>query len=723
MFHIKLHSGLRFKLENRIFIISRLLSDGKVETLDETFDEKILFTQKELIKQLDSGNLHFEIDSIKNKDKKADGNNEFDTSFFEFEKHKDKAIFRLNVIKPLIIGRNYLLGAKNVDKRVQEVNSYENNIEKAHEIFDSSYFKKVSRASIYRWVKDYEASNQDIRALIPGYSRSGGKNKARCSEIVLAFINEEISNFYFDKQRVSMYDLYINVVDKISDYNEFAEVKIDTPSYVSISRYINAIPEYALIANRFSKKTADNRFKQVNGGVEVKYPLERVEIDGTPLDLIITDEDGDVMPKPVFIAAIDKLSRSIVGFSVSFGGEGWEDVMLCIRHILMDKSYVKSKYTDIKNEWKAYGVPQTIVVDNGLGFKNNAMKDAAYQLGIDLQFCPVRMPQWKGSIERFMRTSCTGLVHKLPGTTRSNFTQLSNDENPSKDACIPLSLFVKLLHKWIIDIYLEDYHKGAGGIPSKIWAKAVQTYPVAWPNSIQELPILLGKVEYRQIRNTGIELMNLNYNSAELNKLYHMFSVSNNGLHTSFKVKYDPFNIDKIYIYDHMIENKWIQAQSVNHQYTENLTEIEHRLACKRAMNELGNVNIVALAKAHHDIVEEVNNNIKNSKKNRHSKRQKAKFEGYNSINIILDSEDSQTCKSQNVLNIIDENVILPSNENVSDIGIVYKSQNTDVIEIENNYQTNVQSKMTKKISDSKNESQELLMSDDYDGFEIIDDF
>ena len=716
MFHVKLQAGLKFKLGKSVYMISKLLSDGNVQAIEETFNETILLTQSEMIKELTAGNLCFEVKDMSTSITNNKTKFEYPINDIEFEKHKDRAIFKFNVIKPLITLNSFSIGRDKVKQRVEIVNSYKNNPTLAQQIFDSSFYSEVSVASVYRWIKQYQLSNRDIRSLIPGYSRSGGKNKPRMNSIVVDFIVEEIHNYFLNSQKVTVVELYLKIVHRVSDYNKFANEKISVPSYTTVTRYINTIPEYEFIAGRYNKRLAESKFGQVNAGVEVTRPLERVEIDGTPLDLIVTDEEGDIIGRPTFIAAIDKLTRCIVGFSLSFGGEGWQDVMLCIKHILMDKSYVKEKYKDIKNEWVAFGVPETIVIDNGLGFKNKAMTDAAYQLGINLQFCPVKTPQWKGSIERFFRTTCINFIHNLPGTTKSNPYQLSDTDNPSKDARISLTLLVKLFHKWAVDIYSQMLNKGAGGVPAQIWESEVQKHPIAWPNSIQEIAVLLGKVEFRQIRNTGIELMNMHYNSSELNKLYRKFTTGNDGKNTSFKVKYDPFDISKIFVYDHLIDNRWLEVLSVYQKYTKNLSEWEHKLICKRTLLKVGKVDIIALAEAKYEIQQEINDN------NTYSKKQKAKSKRYDSNNIISDRSLEEILKS-NESEMINNNIKTSkcSIINPSDIGHAYQNSGISMNVTEKSFSN--KSKIKNQNKNKKTESSDIdaLLPEDFDGFEIVD--
>ncbi|MFZ8444692.1 integrase catalytic domain-containing protein, partial [Staphylococcus aureus] len=50
--------------------------------------------------------------------------------------------------------------------------------------------------------------------------------------------------------------------------------------------------------------------------------------------------------------------------------------------------------------WPCYGVPQVIVVDNGLEFHSQALQSLAMDLGLAVVFCPKYQPWYKGSIER-----------------------------------------------------------------------------------------------------------------------------------------------------------------------------------------------------------------------------------------------------------------------------------------------------------------------------------
>lgn len=714
MFPITLKPGLRFKKDNKIYQILKLLPNQLVEVLDETFGDSFNFTQQELISSLSNGDLQFE---VKGRNTKKTSDNKINTTY-EFNDisntpYNEVAIFKFRVIEPLLDLPNRK--ESDVIKRMNEINTLIQNPKAVQEKLKCTFYKKTSRTSIYRWIKEYEEGNKDFRTLVPLYYNCGGKNQCRLDPVIMNFIKQFIKEKYLHKQRITRYDTWIFVVNKIAEYNLISLNKLSTPSYSTICRHIDKIPEYELVSARYSKRNAEIRFGKVNGGVKVSYPLERVEIDAKTVDLIIVGEDGEVIGRPNFIAALDKMSRNILGFNISFGRTGWQDTMQCLRHIMTDKSYVKSKYPNVKNNWTSFGVPKTIVIDNGKEFKNKAMEDACLQLGIILEYAPPRFPEWKGSIERFFGTSDTSFVHNLPGTTRSNPQQLAEGEKPSNLACLTLSTFTKLIHKWIIDVYSQSLNKGAKGIPAKIWDKYISEHPVSWPNSISELAVALGKVTYRKISNTGIQLNNLTYNSFELHKLYLQFSEANNGLKEKFKIKYNPLDISRIFIYDHLISKDWIEITSTCLEYTNNLSEWEHLECCKRARKEVGTVDIISLAKSKVEIYKEIDQGIN------YSRSRVAKAKRIDSSKEIFENSNFDSYPNVNLQENNTKTIV--NNYNISDIGIEYEHSNQSnsvIISLESAKINKGKKNIKKKENIENSYNHDYITEEDLEGFSII---
>lgn len=623
MFPIYLKSGQRFKLSGSIYTILRNESNEKIQVLNESFNEMCFFTYKELIQNLTSGKLKFE---VKGKNTKPSSNNDIKTSYsfndLESSPYKNTIIYRRKIIESLLQIPESKRTRKDITDHVKNVNSLFEFPSRFKEHYGVEPLKKISASTVYRWIKFFNESGGDIRSLAPDYKNCGGKYKSRFNDKIQQFLVESVNERYLNMQRVTIKELFYDVVNRVTEYNELSNNILDYPSYSTIVRNVHKIPQYDLIAHRFGKRSAEKNYTPVGDGVKVTKPLERVEIDSTILDILLVDDSGKIIGRPYIVAAIDKFTRSILGFSIGFGSVGWPEVMQCIYHMLTDKSYVTQKYPDIINEWTAFGTPITLVIDNGLAFNNNPMADAALQLGFIVQQCPPKVPEWKGSIERFFGIANKGLIHQMPGTTRSNPQQLSEDENPSKQACLKFPIFIKLIHKWALDVYSQDFNKGVKAIPSKLWAKSMQDNLIPLPNDISEIAICLGRIAYRKVTRKGIELNNLRYNSDNLNKLLRKFSIENEGKNKKFKVKYNPLDLSEVFIYDDLIDKCWFRVPSTDLQYTKNLTEWEHKENVARALCEVGTVDIVALAKAKAQIYQEIQNNNSLSKKKTKIKKQ-----------------------------------------------------------------------------------------------------
>ncbi|MEG6520852.1 DDE-type integrase/transposase/recombinase [Desulfotomaculum sp. 1211_IL3151] len=604
MFRVQVEVGIRFKLNEKIYRILKVYENRDVQVRDEKYQDVIIFTEIELRQQLDSGSLVFESKG-KNYSPDLETGIKFNSDFGDLSssvnpKYIKAAKFRLKVIEPLLNIENRTKST--VSNRVMEVNSLlSDQYSDFHNMY-SSVCNSISCSSVYQWIKDYTNSGRDFTSLIPSYHRSGGKNKSRMNQKVLLFIDEIINKYYKDQLRLTKDDIYYEVIHRIEEHFLVTGKKIHHPSYPTIARIINTIPEAELVLKRHGKKQAKETFDKVGAGVQVERILERVEIDHSPIDLLVPDENNKLR-RPYITAAIDKFSRMILGFCISFEPPSYSTVMQCLRHVLMDKSYIKEKYPSIENEWHAYGVPKVIIVDNGAEFHGNALKDACEQLDILIYYAPRRTPEWKASIERYFRSFQSGLIHKMPGTTRSNVQDLG-EIDPSKHACIDMSLLLELIHKWIVDVYSRRVNRGAKGVPSLVWDHNVKIYPPAWLNSTHDIPILLGYVTERVIRDKGVELDCLYYNSTELNKLLCSFTRQNNGYNQGFKIKWDPLDISHIYLYDHIISKRWLKIPAVDQDYSKGLTSWEHKLARKISREMFCKVDEISLARAKHYILQ-----------------------------------------------------------------------------------------------------------------------
>lgn len=278
-----------------------------------------------------------------------------------------------------------------------------------------------SASSLYRWHQLLLHAQGDLRALIPRTDRRGGHSPRLPVEVseMLAAVTDRV---YLTKQRNPIRAVHDALLIEISRVNAQRTEKLPLPDYSTVRRYIRSLPCYDVDLARYGREYTRKKYRHSGISPAASYILERVEIDHTPLDLFVCDEETQlVLGRPYVSWMIDCNSRMIPGFYISFSPPSIDAVLRCLKHAIKSKEYVREQYPDIVNEWPCSGVPMLAVVDNGLEFHSADLLRATFELGIHYQFCPPRTPWFKPMVERSLRSLTEQFAHLLPGTSFANW--------------------------------------------------------------------------------------------------------------------------------------------------------------------------------------------------------------------------------------------------------------------------------------------------------------
>jgi putative transposase len=459
--------------------------------------------------------------------------------------------------------------------------------------------RAVSVTSVYRWLGDYTVSGHDIRALVGNSTRQGGKHQTRLEAEVEAIIGAVIEDRYYVPEKVTIDDIYLEVLLRIAEENQVRHEreKLTPPSRMTIWRRIEALDEAEKLIAKRGKRLAKQQLRQYGQMDYPTLPLERVEIDHTPLDVIVIDgQDNLPLGRPTLTSCLDTATRYPLGFYIGFDPPSYLTVMQCLHHAIETKGPVSEKY-GTEHDWIAYGLPFTLAVDNGKEFIGADLQDACLSLGIELVQMPLRLPHFKAAIERMFGTLNTGLLHTLPGTTFSNPRQRGEYKSEQK-AFITLQDLDQLFHIFLLDVYAESFHRGLGDIPARRWAAMIQSgfYP-RLPARRQDLKILLGRLAYRQISPAGIQFLTLRYNSPNLAPVRTYLKGE------KAKVKYDPTDLGTIYVYDPR-QQAYLKVACLDQEYAQGLSLWKHQVIRNLARQEYDQVDLLALARAKRKIQE-----------------------------------------------------------------------------------------------------------------------
>ena len=105
-----------------------------------------------------------------------------------------------------------------------------------------------------------------------------------------------------------------------------------------------------------------------------------MEIDHTPLDLQVIDKVTRlVLGRPWITLAIDRKSRCILGFYVSFNPPSAYSVLACSATGNPAEGGPTQAVPRHRSEWPCHGVPDLIACDNGMDLHANDIEIAAWR--------------------------------------------------------------------------------------------------------------------------------------------------------------------------------------------------------------------------------------------------------------------------------------------------------------------------------------------------------
>jgi len=388
----------------------------------------------------------------------------------------------------------------------------------------------------------YRVSGGTLSALVPS-KHSGGKGKGRLSADLEAIIETTIQEEYLTPQKRTAQ----RIVDEVR--RRCYRANLPPPADNTVRSRLQALRADDTLRRREGARRARQKFDPVPGTFPPPaWPLAVVQIDHTPVDLIVVDEQyRRPIGRPYLTLAIDVYSRCIPGFCLSLEAPSAVSAGLCIAHAVLDKdAWLAQRHLD--GPWPIWGKPDCIHLDNAAEFYSEALRRGCDQHGIDIVHRPLERPHYGGTVERVLGTLME-LIHQLPGTTFSNLT-----ERGSYDAEGRAVLTLAELEKWltiaITQYYHHAWHHGLGGIPLAHYEAAILGTPETpgrgYPPKIRDPRAFLIDflpVVRRSLQRFGFMLDHITYYSPALRPL-----LGKQEKRTKFLIRRDPRDLSRIYV-------------------------------------------------------------------------------------------------------------------------------------------------------------------------------
>jgi len=125
------------------------------------------------------------------------------------------------------------------------------------------------------------------------------------------------------------------------------------------------------------REDCQERYDHVKHAPATEQAFQRVQVDHTPVDLIVVDEiNRKPLGRPWLSLVIDNASRMVCGFLLSMIPPSSISVALALAHSVAPKDLWLAD-RELSFEWPVSGLPDLVYMDNAQEFHAEALRSAA----------------------------------------------------------------------------------------------------------------------------------------------------------------------------------------------------------------------------------------------------------------------------------------------------------------------------------------------------------
>lgn len=452
---------------------------------------------------------------------------------------------------------------------------------------------EVSKPTVYKYFRKYWQRGKVPNALIPDFSKCGGKGKPKKavkkmgrpakykeleSEVV---VNEDIKkifrvtlqNYYLNEKKPSLPHAYKMMLRNIyleDTYYENGEEKVklidsrNIPTLNQLRYFLNTeYTEKAKVIPRLGKTKFEQNFRELMGSstFESFGSGSRFQIDATIADVyLISEYNADwIIGRPVVYLVVDVFSRLITGVYVGLEGPSWLGAMMAIANTVSDKQEFCKEYglNITKEQWPCEHLPQKLLADRG-EFEGYNVERLSNAFNLDTENTAPYRPDWKGIVEKYFDVLQGRIKPFLPGYVEKDFRE-RGAKDYRLDAKLTLKDFTKII---IAEIIYHNNHHLVKNYPrdKEMIADDVMPIPIQlWNWGIKNRS---GKLTYHQpeqvilnllphdvatVTEKGIKYKKMHYSCDKAMK-ESWFSTARIKGTWKVDIAYDPRNMSNIYL-------------------------------------------------------------------------------------------------------------------------------------------------------------------------------
>ena len=203
---------------------------------------------------------------------------------------------------------------------------------KSAAVKDAAWELGVSSTTVWRLLRKFLDGEGRASSLAPG-QRGRPKGMSQVKATVETLIEEHLQLYYLKRERASLARVVteIRIACKVEG--------LPPPARRTIQRRLDAMDEREVLKARSGAKAARKKFAAVTGAHNAELPLEVVQIDHTPADVILVDSfERKAIGRPWVTLAIDIATRMITGYHVSLDAPSRLSIALCLTRAVAPKA-------------------------------------------------------------------------------------------------------------------------------------------------------------------------------------------------------------------------------------------------------------------------------------------------------------------------------------------------------------------------------------------------
>jgi putative transposase len=311
----------------------------------------------------------------------------------------------------------------------------------------------MSAPTLYRRIAAYDGTLSSLVAL----KRNGGEGQSRLGDQREAIATLAINETWLTANRKSIAAV-VRAADEMCK-----KAKLRFVSRSTIKRRIGKRDLKKALKKRLGRDARDLLRMSQGSSPEPDYPLQRVQVDTTPLDVIVVDEaDRTVLVGRVYLTLVfDVFSRCVLGFCVTLKVPSIASVGEAIAMAILKKDdWLRKRGLDCS--YPMYGLFEQLEADGGSEHDNQTLRLFCQEWDISFDLRPLLEPQAGGHVERMFGT-IQPRIHEIPGTTFSNIRERGNYDSQEL-AIMTRTEIEQWVAVYITKVYHNTPHSGLGGM-------------------------------------------------------------------------------------------------------------------------------------------------------------------------------------------------------------------------------------------------------------------